>query len=192
MNRTRKPNLVIVAGPNGAGKSTVADFLITNRSIDNYINADVIAKGMAVSENSGSDIMAGRVLLNAIETSLDKGQSFAFESTMAGSSWRKLLKDARTKGYEITICYVAVDSVDTALIRIRQRVAEGGHNIPNSTVRRRYQRSLEMFFSAYRHLCDCWYFFDNSGTAARLVASMEENSNPLIILPELWRKYERR
>lgn len=182
--------MVIVAGPNGAGKSTVADFLISNRSIENYINADVIAKGMAVVSTRTSDIVAGRVLLDQIESSLSRKQSLAFESTMSGASWRRLLERARELGYESTICYVAVNSVDLALTRIRQRVIEGGHDIPVATVRRRYSRSLRMFFDAYADLCDNWYFFDNSGKSASLLAVKELGHKEQVLSPELFNAYK--
>jgi predicted ABC-type ATPase len=192
VNTTDQPNLVIVAGPNGSGKSTVAEFLLANRSIDHYINADVIAKGMAVSGREGSDISAGRVLLQLVDEILSRRRSLAFESTMSGGNWQSVIARAKKLGYEVTICFVAVDSPDRAVERVQQRVREGGHNIPEATVRRRYERSLSMFFTTYRHLVQFWYFFDNSGVAAQLVATREGMRDEQILLPKEWGGYERR
>jgi len=191
VNNNSVPNLVIVAGPNGAGKSTIADFLTANRSISRYINADVIARGMAAGEADGSDIGAGRVLLKLVKEAVSKRESFAFESTMSGLLWKNLIQEAQNIGYEVTICYVAVSSEDISLERIRQRVKEGGHNIPQDTVKRRYKKSLSRFLNSYRHKVDHWCFFDNSGRDAMMIAACTK-SNELIFEPEIWREYERR
>jgi predicted ABC-type ATPase len=192
VNTTDRPNLVIVAGPNGSGKSTVADFLLSNHSIEHYINADVIAKGMAVSGREGSDISAGRVLLRLVDEILSHRRSLAFESTMSGGNWRGVIDRAQKMGYEVTICFVAVSSSTLAVLRVQQRVSEGGHSIPEATVLRRYERSLSMFFKTYRHLVHFWYFFDNSGVSARLVAAREDKLAEQILLPVEWSAYERR
>lgn len=192
MNNKDKPNLVIIAGPNGAGKSTVADFLMLNQNIDTYINADVIAKGLAASKDGTSDIVAGRVLLEQIDSCLSRKESFAFESTMSGMGWKKLMLRAKKLGYENTICYVAVNSVDISIARVRKRVLEGGHNIPEATLRRRFGRSLSLFFATYKDVCENWYFFDNSGLSAVLAAYKEFGENEIILKANIWTKYERR
>ena len=186
------PNLIIIAGPNGAGKSTVADFLLANRSIETYVNADVIAKGIATSVQATSDISAGRILLQVVHEALSRGQTVAFESTMSGLTWRKLITEAKQLGYEVTICYVAVLSESISVQRVAKRVLEGGHDIPESTIKRRYRRSLQLGLREYRDLADYWYFFDNSSDRAKLLVARELNSLETIIDPELWSHYEKR
>jgi predicted ABC-type ATPase len=192
VNDHSKRNLVIVAGPSGAGRSTVADFLMLNRNIFSYLNADVIGKGMAAASRAGSDISAGRVLLEEIEVSLARNESIAFESTMSGMSWRSLIKRAKERGYDTTICYVAVSGVEISIERVRRRVAEGGHDIPEGTLRRRFERSITNFMEHYRYLCDYWYFFDNSGSSAKLVGFKEQTKEASILDQITWSSYERR
>ncbi len=191
MNNPDKPSLIIIAGPNGAGKSTVAELLLSNRSIETYVNADVIAKGMASSNGDNSDISAGRILLRVVHDALERRSTIAFESTMSGLTWRKLISDAKKLGYAVTICYVAVLSDDIAVQRVAKRVLEGGHNIPTQTIRRRYRRSLELGLGEYRKLADYWYFFDNSSDRAKLLVARERDKPEAVLENELWQRYER-
>jgi predicted ABC-type ATPase len=191
VNNPDKPSLIIIAGPNGAGKSTVAELLLSNRSIETYVNADVIAKGMASSNGDNSDISAGRILLRVVHDALERRSTIAFESTMSGLTWRKLISDAKKLGYAVTICYVAVLSDDIAVQRVAKRVLEGGHNIPTQTIRRRYRRSLELGLGEYRKLADYWYFFDNSSDRAKLLVARERDKPEAVLENELWQRYER-
>lgn len=190
MNNPDKPSLIIIAGPNGAGKSTVAELLLSNRSIETYVNADVIAKGMASSSGDNSDISAGRILLRVVHDALERRSTIAFESTMSGLTWRKLISDAKKIGYEVTICYVAVLSDDIAVERVAKRVLEGGHNIPTQTIRRRYRRSLELGLGEYRKLADYWYFFDNSSDRAKLLVAREKDDAEVVLDTILFERYE--
>jgi len=188
MNSKDGRDLVILAGPNGAGKSTVASFLLKNRSIKAFLNADIIASGIS-TEQGQSDIQAGRIMLESLWKSLADRRSVAFESTMSGRSWGKLLSEAKKAGYETTICYVAVTSPEIAVRRVEQRVSLGGHPIPPATVKRRFYRSLTGFFQYYSKLVDHWYFFDNSQDKAVLVALSEKGDNPKILYPEIFDAY---
>jgi predicted ABC-type ATPase len=152
MLNASKPNLTIVAGPNGAGKSTVADLLLSNQSLDHYVNADVIAKGMASTDEAGSGISAGRILLEVVHDAISKHQSVAFEATMSELMWRKMIIDARDAGYDVTVCYVGVLSPAISTERVAKRVSEGGHDIPEETIRRRYHKSLALGLGEYRRL----------------------------------------
>ena len=192
MINVQMPQLVILAGPNGAGKSTVAEFLIANGSIGDCVNADIIAKGMAAADGRSSDIAAGRILLQVVREALMRRQSVAFESTMSGLTWRKLISDAKALGFEVTICFVAVESADIAVERVVKRVSEGGHNIPEDTIRRRYQKCLRLGLEEYRNIADYWYFFDNSGDNAQLVAARERGYDEVIVDRTLWEEYVKR
>ena len=190
MININRPQLVIIAGPNGAGKSTVVEFLYLNRSIADCVNADVIAKGMAANGEGSSDILAGRILLQVVHDALARRVSVAFESTMSGISWRKLIKDSQSMGYDVTICFVAVESEQISIARVAKRVLEGGHDIPEETIKRRYKKSMSLGLGEYRALADFWYFFDNSNSSAKLVAAREKGCSEVIVDHVLWSRYE--
>jgi predicted ABC-type ATPase len=160
-----KPNkqIEIVAGPNGSGKSTFARayFRLQNGN-SRFINADTIASGLAAGSESTASFHAGRVMLGSIAEALSNEESFAFETTLSGRTWVRILEQARNHGYEITIYFVYLGKVTLNLQRIRQRVKEGGHSIPKETVVRRYPRSFTNFWYVYRPLCQNWFIFDNS------------------------------
>jgi predicted ABC-type ATPase len=181
-------NLVIIAGPNGSGKSTVADFLLVNKSIEHFINADTIARGLSTARVKGSDIRAGKAMLQEISESIDSEISLAFESTMAGRGWHSLIEKAQAEGYEVTICYIYLDSVALALRRVAQRVEEGGHFIPAETVVRRFKRSVTLFKDSYSRLVDNWYLFNNSSQSAILVAYRHKDEAVCVLNTE---KYDR-
>jgi len=164
--------LEIIAGPNGSGKTTFAQayFKLRNGK-SRFINADTIAVGLSSGSADQAAFHAGRVMLKAIEEALEANQSFAFESTLSGKTWLKTLAKARGAGYSITIYFVFLKSAELNLRRIKARVREGGHDIPKSTVIRRYARSFQNFWNVYRHECDSWYIFDNSGNTTKQIQS---------------------
>jgi predicted ABC-type ATPase len=165
--------LRIIAGPNGAGKSTMAALLFGKLEAIRFINADVIAKGLDLHSNTGADLTAGRVMLKSIHEAIEEGVSFSFESTMSGKIWIQIIKQAINKGFRVELLLVYLESPEMCLARVAQRVRSGGHNIPEKTLRRRYQRTLTMFSSIYSKLIDNWYIFDNSNGVANFIARKE-------------------
>lgn len=193
----KQPSLVILAGPNGAGKSTVADFLLHARSIHSFINADTIAQGISAgspeqSNTSVQNVRAGKIMLAQLYSAITEAKNVAFESTMSGKSWLSLFKKSRDLGYEITVCFVALSSPQLAIERVKQRVAQGGHDIPETTVERRFQRSVCGFFRTYQCLCDNWYFFDNSGSSAVLLAFKENGKGTTVVRNREYEEYRAR
>ena len=191
MNKASKqPTLFIIGGPNGAGKSTVAEYLLSTENINSFVNADIIAKGLGSSTTSFVDIQAGRLLIKRLHKAIDENKDIAFESTMAGRSWKTLIQKVKQKNYNITLCYVAVENPDISISRVDKRVLEGGHFIPHDVINRRYERSLSHFFSLYKNLCDQWYFFDNSNDSAILLAYKENGDRIKILNKDLFKLYE--
>lgn len=172
-----KKNVYIIAGPNGAGKTTFAqEFLPKYAECTNFVNADLIAQGIAPFSPEKAGLRAGKLLLEEIRRLAASGQDFGFETTLAGKTYVTLLKDLISTGYRIHLFFLWIPSVDLALLRVKQRVALGGHSIPEPDVRRRFKRGLTNLFKVYKPLLDAWYLFDNSTTKPALIAKDEDGS----------------
>jgi len=165
------PNLYIIAGCNGAGKTT-ASFTVLPEMLncDEFINADEIARGLSPFNPDRAAIDAGRLMLAKIDDLLLKQKDFAFETTLATKSYVKTITKAQNNGYTVTLVFFWLDSVDLAIERVKTRVLEGGHNIPNAVITRRYFSGLNNLFKLYIPICDYWMVFNNSNTPSELVA----------------------
>jgi predicted ABC-type ATPase len=163
--------LYIIAGPNGAGKTTFArEFLPKYADCRNFVNADLIAQGMAPFSPETAALRAGRMMLDEIQSFAKKRVSFAFETTLSGRSHMALLRRLNAEGYEIHLFFLWLKSVDLALSRVRERVSRGGHDVPEQIIRRRFERSMRNFLLHYRQSAHVWTLFDNSGETPRVVA----------------------
>ena len=159
----------IVAGPNGSGKTTFAETYINNsKSNIAFLNPDLIASGFGTNDFEKASFQAGRVLLSEIKDKINKGESFAFESTLSGLTYARIIKQAKLNGYKIIIYFVFLDKISLNLARIKKRVSMGGHFIPTKIVKRRYLRCFENFLHLYKDLSDEWSVLDNSGNKPKL------------------------
>lgn len=159
----QNPQIIIIAGPNGAGKSTLAPMLLRDRlGVLEYVNADTIAQGLSAFQPEGAAIASGRVMLKRLRQLADARVSFAFETTLATRSYAPWLKDLQRQGYGIQLIFLWLRSPDLAVERVRMRVADGGHDVPESVVRRRYVRGIRNFLGLYREVAESWGVFDNS------------------------------
>jgi len=132
----------IIAGPNGAGKTTFAnEFLPIEAECLNFINADLIAQGLSPFQPNKMAIEAGRLMIHRINQCVKKSESFAFETTLSGKGYINKIRDWKTKQYEIIIYYLKIPSVEFAIERVKLRVAQGGHNVPEQDIMRRFERS---------------------------------------------------
>ncbi len=175
------PKLYIIAGPNGAGKTTFAkEFLPSYAKCSNFVNADLIALGLSPFSPAQVSIKAGKLLLGEIDNFIIRKMDFAFETTLAGRTYINLIKEVKSKGYSVHIFFLWIPSEDLAKQRIKQRVKQGGHHVPDADVKRRLRRSLKNFFNHYSPLVDGWDIFDNSGSEPKLVVKSNEKGFQII------------
>jgi len=161
---TRERRIIIIAGPNGAGKTTFArQFLPQEADCPTFINADLIAAGLSPFRPEAAAVRAGRLLLSEISNKVVQGESFAFESTLAGRGYVRSISRWREVGYNVKIVFLSLPSVELAIARVAARVAQGGHNVAEGDIRRRFKAGLENFRRVYRPLVDAWVLYDNSG-----------------------------
>ncbi|MFH1548736.1 MAG: zeta toxin family protein [Candidatus Omnitrophota bacterium] len=167
----KNKNVYIIAGPNGSGKTTFATkFLPDYVKCPNFVNADLIAQGLSPFEPRIAAIKAGKLVLQQIEEFAESGVDFAFETTLSGKLYVNLFSELKKKGYTLHLFFLWVPNSNLAIGRIKERVLEGGHNVPANDVRRRFGRSISNFFNLYEPIVDLWMFFDNSKTKPILIA----------------------
>ena len=156
--------ILIIAGPNGAGKTVFAtDFLPNEANCPTFINADLIAAGLSPFRPDLAGIRAARLMLNMIHEYVEKGESFAFETTLSGRSYARLIPRWQQQDYRIKLFFLRLPTPEMAAARVRQRVAEGGHNVPEPVIYRRFHAGWSNFEFIYRDLVDEWALYDNSG-----------------------------
>ena len=148
---------IIIAGPNGAGKTTFAMELLPNEAnISTFINADLIAAGLDPLQPERASFRAGRMMLEMIDACVQRGENFAFETTLSGRGYARMIPRWREQGYWVTLIFLRLPSPEAAIERVRQRVAMGGHNIPEDDIRRRFHAGWRNFKDIYRALVDEW------------------------------------
>ncbi|MBK8846823.1 MAG: zeta toxin family protein [Bacteroidetes bacterium] len=164
-------NLYIIAGCNGAGKTT-ASFTILPEIIDckEFVNADEIAKGLSPFQPEKVAFEAGRIMLKRIDELLKSNENFAFETTLSTRSYKSKIREAKDKGYTITLLFFWLQNVELAKERVKIRVSEGGHNIESEIIERRYYRGIKNLFEIYLPIADGTLIFDNSNGQHELLA----------------------
>jgi predicted ABC-type ATPase len=166
------PKIVIIAGPNGAGKTTFAEeFLPKEAGCPEFINADLIARGISPFRPEEAAFAAGKIMLEQMKAYALHRRSFALETTLSGLGYVPRIRAWRELGYDVKLIYLHLASIDLALARIRTRVAQGGHAVPESVVRRRFERGFRNFERIYRNLVNSWVLYDNSGSEPKLLCS---------------------
>ena len=155
--------IVIIAGPNGAGKTTFArEFLPTDAELPNFVNADLIAAGLSPFAPDVAAFKAGRIMLETIAEYVKHGESFSFETTLSGLTYAQMIPVWRSSGYAVKLIFLSLQDVEIAIERVATRVIQGGHNVPEEVIRRRFAHGIANF-ERYKLLVDSWQLYDNSG-----------------------------
>lgn len=180
-----------MAGINGAGKTTASrEVLLNVLGIHVFANADAIARGLNAFNPESEAVRAGRILIDWLHDLARAKRDFAFETTLAARTYAGWLRDLRSEGYEVYLYYYWLDSPETSISRVAERVRSGGHHIPSETIRQRYGRSIRNFFELYRPHLTAWRMYDNSGVAPRFVAFGDEFSE-MVLDGSTWDLIER-
>jgi len=158
------PKVIVIAGPNGAGKTTFArQFLPREAGCPVFVNADLIAAGLAPFAPETAAARAGRLMLQELARHFAARQSFAFETTLAGRGYVSHIRAWQAAGYRVKLLFLQLDSPEAAVARVAQRVLQGGHDIPQETIRRGFAAGRENFERLYAPLVDSWALYDNAG-----------------------------
>ena len=176
------PNLYIISGCNGSGKTTACYTLLPDLlNCREFVNSDEFAKSLSPFNPAAASVTASRYMLMKINYLLDRNADFCVETTLATRSLVKIIEEAQRRGYEVMILYFWLNSPELAIQRVRDRVASGGHHIPDPVIRRRYVMGLQYFFETYIPVSDRWVLADNSRTPFTVVA---EGSRQLMYIKD--------
>lgn len=184
------PLVVVVAGPNGAGKSTTAPRLLRGAlAVGEFVNADPIAHGLSAFRPASVALAAGRVMLARLRTLAAARMSFAFETTLASRNFAPWLRTLRGQGFRVHLAFLSLPSADLAVARVAERVRQGGHDVPEDVIRRRFVAGLSNFFSLFESVADSWQMFDNSeASGPRPIASRRPGAPAVIDDVGAWQR----
>ncbi len=187
------PYLYIIAGCNGAGKTT-ASFTILPEMLKckEFVNSDEIAKGLSPfnAGNIAVAVEASRIMYKRIKELVTLKETFAMETTLATRSVVNLIREAQREGYYVTLLYFWLNTPELAVERVKMRVAAGGHNVPESTIHRRYRAGVRNLFKLYLPICDYWMITDNSMSPMEVIAKGFRKDKIEIFNSDIYTKLE--
>jgi predicted ABC-type ATPase len=186
-----QPVVGVLAGINGAGKTTASQKLLGDQlSLLSFVNADIIARGINGFDPESVAAEAGAIMIERIRKLAEERADFALETTLAGRTYISFLRRVRAEGYRVELYYFWPPSVEMAIQRVKDRVATGGHTIPEATIRQRYARSMRNFWIEYRPVADFWAVYHNGGPTSRLTASGFQDQSLNIANESDWQLFQ--
>ena len=186
------PDFFIIAGPNGAGKSTVAKDILPAVGCENFINADEIARGLNPLYPEKVPYAAGKLMLETIKKYQNERKTFGIETTLSGKVYLKIIEDLKKQGYKICLIYIYLSSDKLAIKRVKSRVADGGHNIPETTIKRRYIKGLQNLTRLYWSQVDNLLIFNNINKFKPVysIARMDKGNKEIISDKEIYQQIQ--
>lgn len=184
------PNLYIIAGCNGAGKTTASySFMPDILNCKEFVNADEIAKGLSPFHPESMGVKAGKLLIIRVNELIKQRDDFSVETTLSAKSYAKIIKQAHEAGYIVHLIFLWLDSVKLAEKRVKQRVEQGGHNVPKDIIKRRYYAGLKNLIYLFIPICDYVAVIDNSMLPAKTVLEKRlENKTMEIFEENTWNR----
>jgi len=177
----KPPTVYMIAGPNGAGKTTFAnEFLPRFVKCRQFLNADLIAAGLSPFAPETQDVRAGRLLLARIRELSGGKEDFGFETTLSGRGYLSMIKELKNSGFRIILFFLWLPSADFAVTRVKNRVNQGGHAVPEPVIRRRFEAGIRNLFFLYGSQVDVWWLYDGSKLPPLVVAKQDENELTLL------------
>ena len=185
-------SIQIVAGPNGAGKTTfVQNYLDRYVDCDEFLNADLIAAGLSPFAPEREAVAASQIFLERLNK-LEQGErSFALETTLAARSYKDRIRNWKSLGFTVNLMFLWLPSPEFAIQRVAERVIQGGHNIPEPDIRRRYDRGLKNLFNVYLPIVDDVWIMNASVIPPDLVLE-RLNGKVDILIPDIWQRLQPR
>jgi predicted ABC-type ATPase len=168
------PNLFIIAGPNGAGKTTSAYKVLPAMHVIEFVNADNIARGISPLNPEGVSLQSARVMIKRMDELMDEEKDFIIETTLTTLSYKGFIEKCKATGYNVILIFFWLRNSDLAKQRVKERVAKGGHSIPEEVIERRYYKGIINLKNIFLPLCDSGVIIDNSGDKLSIVARFEK------------------
>ena len=181
------PTLYIISGCNGSGKTTCTYSLLPEMlECKQYVNSDEFAKALSPFNPGAASLKAGRLMLLKVKYLMDRNETFSIETTLATRTLIKIATIAQNRGYSVVILYFWLSSPQMAIQRVRNRVAAGGHDIPEEGIKRRYYMGLDYLFNDYIPMCDHWILADNSDPPFKVIAQGSKGEEPIVRDPKTY------
>jgi predicted ABC-type ATPase len=184
---SEQPLVVLIGGPNGAGKTTSAPTLLQGAlAVGEFVNADAIAMGLSLFRPERVAMDAGRAMLARLRVLARERKTFAFETTLASRTFAPWLIQLRSAGYRAHLCFVSLPNADLAVARVTERVAAGGHSVPETIIRRRFKAGLRNLTGLYLRAVDSWQVVDNSDRSGPRPIASGTGSDKIIVDEHAW------
>ncbi len=190
-------NLYIIAGCNGAGKTTASYTILPDMlHCKHFVNADEIARGLSPFDVESVAIQAGKIMFSRIEELIELKEDFAIETTLATRSYIKLIDKAHLLGYIVHLLFFYIESVELAKLRVAKRVSEGGHNVAEEIIERRYKLGINNLINLFIPRCDSVLLVNKSVDFTTFAEKKTLNEPIKIVNQSIWDKmlsnYERK